>query len=326
MESETIEDGRCLTTIKDELDSFIDHLRETRKVLDLQTIILKEIVEFFDSKGFYQLMPVILSTVTDPVIADPTSPLTPTSPLDVYGQKLRLTQSMILHKQAAMISGAKKIFIISPNVRIEDVSKQYTGRHCFEFSQVDFEIAYAKREDVFDFMEEFIVSLFTKLNKDHSDLLAIHGRTLKIPKRPFKKYTAQELQEKYSGDWVIEASKASDEPFWLLDDVSEFYNKEDPNNPGHHFNYDLIYPEGFGEALSGGERETDYDVIVRKLSKKPEMLKQYEIFIELAKRKLLVPSAGAGFGVERLIRFVTGKKHIKDVQFFPRIPGQKVFM
>ncbi|MEM1988651.1 MAG: amino acid--tRNA ligase-related protein [Candidatus Woesearchaeota archaeon] len=130
------------------------------------------------------------------------------------------------------------------------------------------------------------------------------------------------MQEKYQGDWVIEASKDTDEPFWLFDDVSEFYNKEDPANPGHYFNYDLIYPEGFGEALSGGERETDYDIIVRKLSKKPEMLKKYETFIELAKRKLLVPSAGAGFGVERLIGFVTGKKHIKDVQLFPRIPGQ----
>ncbi|MEM1988650.1 MAG: amino acid--tRNA ligase-related protein [Candidatus Woesearchaeota archaeon] len=137
----------------------------------------------------------MLSTVTDPVIADLTSPLTPTSTLEVYDQKLMLTQSMILHKQTALISGAKKIFIISPNVRIENVSKQYTRRHCFEFSQVDFEIAYAKREDVFDLIEEFMVTLITKLNKDHSELLALQERTLKIPKRPFKKYTAQNCKK-----------------------------------------------------------------------------------------------------------------------------------
>jgi asparaginyl-tRNA synthetase len=39
---------------------------------------------------------------------------------------------------------------------------------------------------------------------------------------------------------------------------------------------------------------------------------------------LLKPSAGGGIGVERLLRFLTGKRHIRDVQLFPRIPGEEV--
>ena len=89
-------------------------------------------------------------------------------------------------------------------------------------------------------------------------------------------------------------------------------------------NYDLVYPEGFGEALSGGEREFEYDVIIRKLKERNQSTGDFKDYVELAKRGLLVPSAGAGFGVERLVRFLSGKKHIEEVQLFPRVPGKKV--
>jgi asparaginyl-tRNA synthetase len=39
---------------------------------------------------------------------------------------------------------------------------------------------------------------------------------------------------------------------------------------------------------------------------------------------LLKPSSGGGISVERLLRFLTGKRHIRDVQLFPRIPGEEV--
>jgi len=41
----------------------------------------------------------------------------------------------------------------------------------------------------------------------------------------------------------------------------------------------------------------------------------------VAKAPLLRPSAGAGIGVERLVRYMVGAKHIAEVQPFPRIPG-----
>lgn len=37
-----------------------------------------------------------------------------------------------------------------------------------------------------------------------------------------------------------------------------------------------------------------------------------------------MPTAGAGFGVERLTRFLAGVKHVGDVQFFRRVPGEPV--
>ncbi|MDK2982660.1 MAG: asparaginyl-tRNA synthetase [Thermococcaceae archaeon] len=42
------------------------------------------------------------------------------------------------------------------------------------------------------------------------------------------------------------------EPFWITDISREFYDREDPERPGHFRNYDLILPEGYGEVSSGG--------------------------------------------------------------------------
>ncbi|MEM4499961.1 MAG: asparagine synthetase A [Candidatus Woesearchaeota archaeon] len=306
--------------------SFLTHVREVSKIIPIQSTILKEIVDFFQEKGFHQLMPVILSTVTDPLAPDPSAKIKKVGEIEAYGQRLKLTQSMICHKQAALISGLKKIFIISPNIRLEDEIRRETGKHLFEFSQVDFEIANGKMQDVFELMEEFLVRVITKVKEKHSDILEELGRDLRIPKPPFRRYTTKELYEKYGESWEDLVSKDSTDPVWVLDHKREFYDKEDPARPGHYLNYDLIYPEGFGEALSGGEREIDYAIIERKLKERPDIVQQFSTFFELSRRGLLIPSAGAGFGFERLLRFLTGKRHIREVQFFPRVPGEKVFM
>ena len=55
-----------------------------------------------------------------------------------------------------------------------------------------------------------------------------------------------------------------------------------------------------------------------------EVVKLIKRALERAKKGLIHSSAGGGFGVERLIRFLTGVEHISEVQLFERIPGRKV--
>ncbi|MEM2118845.1 MAG: amino acid--tRNA ligase-related protein, partial [Candidatus Bathyarchaeia archaeon] len=47
----------------------------------------------------------------------------------------------------------------------------------------------------------------------------------------------------------------------------------------------------------------------------------YETLLKLAREKRLKPSAGAGIGVERLVSWLTGTKHVGETQLFPKIPG-----
>lgn len=289
----------------------------------LTSSVLKYSTDFFHERGFMQLMPVILSSVTDPLGPDPGSSVIKTGEIEYLGDKLCLTQSMILHKQIALKEGLGKIFIVSPNVRLEHADRGSSGKHLFEFSQVDFEIAHAKKEDVYSLMEDFLCGVTEYVREKHASELAALGRELPKVSGKFPVHTTHFLREKYGEDWELTASLESKKPFWAVSHKREFYDKEHPEKPGFYLNYDLIYPEGFGEGLSGAEREFEYDSIIKRIERDGVRKEGYAPYLELA-RSGLVPSAGAGFGVERLIRFLTGAKHVGDVQLFRRVPGEKI--
>ncbi len=297
--------------------------REKSAYMMLTSGVLRYSTDFFHKQGFTQLMPVVLSSVTDPLGPDPGSSVIKTGEIDYLGQKLALTQSMILHKQIALKKGLEKLFIVSPNIRLEHPRRKETGRHLFEFSQLDFEIAHAKMTDVFKLMEDYLAGLVEYMKTCHKDDLDALGRVLPDIKGPFPRYTTQELEKKYGKDWELPASLEAKGPFWALSHKREFYDKEHPSVPGYYLNYDLIYPEGFGEALSGAEREYEYDAIIKRIERDGLEKSRYGPYLKLAEDGL-VPSAGAGFGVERLVRYIAGAEHVADVQLFRRVPGEPV--
>lgn len=290
--------------------------------LRVQSIALDTVRDVFHKKGLIEIMPVILSTSTDPLGPDPGSSIIGIPRIEYQGQKLALTQSMILHKQIIVSSGLERFFAVSPNVRLEGPKSRDTGRHLFEFSQIDFEIAGAKMNDVFELVEETITSVVDRVKKDCNKELALWGRTLKVPKS-YPRYTTNQLIEEYGDDWAKPASQRATDPFWVLSHKREFYDAEEPDRPGFYRNYDLMYPEGFEEALSGGEREWDYDRILMRIKRDGLLVEDYEPYLRFA-RNGLVQSAGAGLGVERLTRYLVGATHIGDIQAFRRVPGELV--
>lgn len=294
--------------------------QEMDHILKIQTIMLKAIHDFMHSKEMIQLTPVIISPITDPLCHSVFD-----AKIKYYEQELHLTKSMILHKQVSLISPARKgIYIVSPNVRLEKEDCQHSGRHLLEFSQVDFEFKDAKKEDIMKFMEELIPFVFKKVQEKCSEELKALGRELRIPEAPFKVYTTKELEKKHGKDFEKIVSERSTEPFWILDHNREFYDKEDPEKPGTYLNYDMVWPEGFGEALSGGEREHEYEQILKRMKRRKMSLESFKSYLDIAKTGVLPFTAGGGFGVERMLRFICGKEHIKDVSLFPKVPGVTV--
>ncbi len=113
-------------------------------------------------------------------------------------------------------------------------------------------------------------------------------------------------------------SRKIEEPYFLVDfpeKEREFYDKEDPEKKGILLDYDLIYPFGYGEGLSGGEREYEYDKVVDRIKRKHIPLKIFDKYLEEAKRGFY-PSAGFGLGVERLTRYLGEFNDIKKTRFF----------
>ena len=85
-------------------------------------------------------------------------------------------------------------------------------------------------------------------------------------------------------------------------------------------NYDLFLPQ-FGEVLSGAKREYEYTKILTKIERDQVKKENYALILKMAKESRLKPTAGAGIGMERLVGWIAGVKHIAECQPFPRVPG-----
>ncbi|MBE0518497.1 MAG: asparagine synthetase, partial [Thermoplasmata archaeon] len=43
-----------------------------------------------------------------------------------------------------------------------------------------------------------------------------------------------------------------------------------------------------------------------------------------ATQGLIPQTVGGGLGIERMVRFLTGQSHVRDISLFPRVPGEKI--
>jgi asparaginyl-tRNA synthetase len=281
------------------------------------TSLLKNLVNEFLENKFEWMLPIIFSKITDPLWPDPGSTIEKRIEVEIYGKLLRANLSMIVHKMVACSLLYPKLFVLSPNIRIEKRERANSGIHLFEFTQLDFEIREAKAEDVMRLVEKILRNTISKLKKDVGEELEKLGRkNLKIPNNSFKVYDRIELEKKFGKNWGNFLEQR--EPFWVVNIPREFYDFEDEN--GNWKNYDLFLP-GLGEVLSGSKREYEYKKIVSKMRRDGVKKENYKTLLELARKGKIKPSAGAGIGVERLVSWIVGAKHIGEVQPFPRIPG-----
>jgi len=289
-------------------------------VLKIQSKVLKTMTDILLEKGFQWVLPVILAKSTDPLWPDPGYSIEDRIEVEIYGTRVKTMQSMIVHKRVLVSLGPEKIFILSPNIRVESRKRMTTGRHLYEFTQLDLEVAHAKMKDIFILFEELVVKSIEVVKKEMREELELLSRDLRIPATPFRVYRRAELEKEYGDHWEEEISRTSKDPVWVTDIPRQFYDFQDFET-GEWRNYDLILPEGYGEVLSGAEREYEYEKILKKIERDGLRKDDYRLMLDLAEKKLLKPSAGAGIGVERFIQYVCGLKHIGEVQPFPRIPG-----
>ncbi|MGE5555485.1 MAG: asparagine synthetase A [Methanocella sp.] len=285
----------------------------------IMTYTLKSLTNTYTNKGFEWLLPVALSQSTDPLWPDPGASIEKRIEVDIYGKSVRTTASMIVHKLVAASTVYEKLFIVSPNIRIEKAERAKTGKHIYEFSQLDFEIRNGTSKDVFALVEEAIVTLFKGLKEDCKAELAILGRDLKVPQMPFKVYDRADLEAKYGADWETKICCEITEPVWITNIPREFYDFEDFAT-GKWDNYDLFMPK-YGEVLSGARREHEYGKIYEKMEREQVRKENYSIILKMAKEGRLKPTAGAGIGLERIVGYITGVSHIAECQPFPRVPG-----
>lgn len=104
-------------------------------------------------------------------------------------------------------------------------------------------------------------------------------------------------------------------------EVKAFYMKEDETDKGYAKGVDLLAPEGYGEVVGGGERETDIERLKRKIVEHDLPMSAFEWYLDLRKFGN-VPHSGFGLGLERLVAWSCGLQHIRETIPFPRSYGR----
>jgi asparaginyl-tRNA synthetase len=307
----------------------------TQAALRIQNAIAIASREYLAAHGFVELLPPMIGPVTDPGVRGAKQ-----IDVDFYGHRYKLMTSVILYKQASLLS-FEKIFFLAPNVRLEPLETATTGRHLVEFHQLDVEVRGASREQILDLAQELVRHAVSYVIREHAaDLAALArdpGAFTPLLRQPFERMSHRDAVAGLRGlrhgqdaaaeiDWEGERliSERTDRPFFIVDypkGSRGFTDGESAAEPGILRNFDLIAPAGFGELCSGGERTHEYRLLIERMRETGENPAKYAWYLDLA-RDGLPASAGFGLGVERFTRYVTGLDAVWQATAYPKLPGR----
>jgi asparaginyl-tRNA synthetase len=162
-------------------------------IFKVQDEIISSIRAFLKSEGFIEILAPIIGPVTDPGIRGAKQVT-----IDYYGVPFKVMSSMILYKQM-IITALPKVFALSPNIRLEPLETVKTRRHLTEFRQIDLEVAYATCDDIMDLGERMLCQVIADVKSKCRKELGARWETLRVPKKPFKRYTYKEALEVLEG-------------------------------------------------------------------------------------------------------------------------------
>jgi asparaginyl-tRNA synthetase len=94
--------------------------------------------------------------------------------------------------------------------------------------------------------------------------------------------------------------------------------KRDPEDEKLALGMDILAPEGYGEIIGGGERENDYDTLVKRINEHKLPQDPFQWYLDLRKYGT-VPHSGFGLGVERTVSWICGIQHLREAIPFPRM-------
>lgn len=321
-------------------DFLMDHrhlwLRSSKQhaIMQIRNAIIYASYEFFDQNGFIKFDSPILSGNA----AENTTELFET---DYFGDPAFLSQSGQLYLEAgAMAFGP--VFDFGPVFRAE---KSKTRRHLTEFWMMDAEYPFVTHDESLDLQEAYVKALIQGVLDRAPHALETLERDVELLKKyvsePFKRISYDEaidLLQAHEADedtdyehlehgddfgsphetWI---SNYFGVPTFVMNypaDIKAFYMKPVPGNESRVLCADLLAPEGYGEIIGGSQREVDYDKLYAKIKENGLNPDDYAFYLDLRKYGS-VPHAGFGLGLERMVTFVAGTKHIREAIPFPRL-------
>lgn len=304
------------------------HIRspKTAAILKIKAEFINVVRNWFNNNGFIEVHCPILITAACEGGAS-------LFLVDYFKRKAYLSQSVQLYQEAA-IASLEKVYSVEPSFRAE---KSRTRRHLTEFWQIEAEVAHASLNDIMNIQEELLsyTCELVVLNKELEFKLL--KKKFNLIKQPFPRITYSKAVDILRGldidfEWgkdfgILEERLLSRQfmtPFFVTHfpkKCKAFYHDPDPSNPEVTLSADLMAPNGFGEIAGGGQRISNYDLLIKSLKEFELNPDDYEWYLDLRKYGSVIHS-GFGMGIERVIRWMLSLTHIRAASLFPRTPAR----
>lgn len=298
-----------------------------RSLLKIRAVFSREIRRWLDDQGFFA----VDAPIFTPNVVEERATLFETAQ---FQSMAFLTQSGQLYNEAAA-AALGRIYSFGPTFRSEPTP---TRRHLAEFWMVEPEMSGADLNEMMRVAETFVRDVVLKTAQVCASELSVLGRdatTFEALNEPFERIryvdAVREAQQlgvdiREGEDLSIDAESAITQnrkrPVFVTHyprAVKPFYMHTDPDDPSYVVCADLLAPEGYGEILGGGERESDYATLVENLKNEGISPDGYHWYLDLRKYGAMKQS-GFGMGLERALAWICGLDNMDETIPFPRTP------
>ena len=267
---------------------------------------------------------------------------------DFFGKKTGLTVSGQLEGEI-MALAFKNIYTFGPTFRAENSN---TARHASEFWMMEPEMAFCDINGNMDIAEEMIKYIISYVMEQCPEEMQFFNnfvdkglleRLNHIVNSDFVRITYTEAVEilqksgkkfEYPVEWGLELQTEHErylteevykKPMFVINypkDCKAFYMRL--NDDGKTVAAMDMLVLGVGEIIGGSQREERYDVLVKRIEEMGLDIDDYDWYLDLRKYGGVF-HAGYGLGFDRILMYLTGMSNIRDVQMFPRTPGNAEF-
>ena len=302
-------------------------LRSKRQnsIMRVRHQIVKAIRDYFDDNGF--------TLIDSPIFTgNAVEGTTTLFEVDYFERSAYLTQSGQLYQEAGATAFGRT-YCFGPCFRAE---KSKTRRHLTEFWMVEPEMAFVDLDENMTWAENLVGFIIQRVLENCLMELETLERDISMLETiipPFPRITYDEASKiilengsdfKYGSDFGAPdetlLSEQFDKPIMIHRwpaNIKPFYMKRDEHDHELALGVDMIAPEGYGEIIGGGQREDDIDILTNSIRHHDLPLEPFKWFLDLRKYGS-VPHSGFGLGLERVVAWICGTKHIRETIPFPR--------
>ncbi len=249
------------------------------------------------------------------------------------GEFYALAQSPQQYKQLLMVAGLERYFQIVKCFRDEDTR----GDRQPEFTQLDLEMSFVKKEEVMELMEELVIALVKK-----------NFPQVEISHIPFPRISYKESMEKYKTDRPDlrrDMNNSKEMAFGWVIDFPVFERDKETNRLTYSHNpFTAPQPEFISDLMAGRNLKDilsqQYDLVLNGFEiagggiriHQAEILKKVFEVLGHSEEKIkdnfghmldafslgAPPHGGIAFGLDRLYAVLLGEPNIREVIAFPK--------